>query len=185
MGASDLQILQQRADGTWIWVPISYLPQGLIRYDSAGNPLCSNTVVISGVTDGSNAGAGVIGQFMSSLVAIGSAVSLSTTVASNITSLTLTAGDWDVSGSVNYTYSAATISQKTAGISGASATLPSDGSESYSGAVVTLSTSSDGISIPKIRSSSASPVTVYLVGRATFSAGTVAGFGSLFARRVR
>jgi hypothetical protein len=140
---------------------------------------------IVGGTDASNATAGHVGEYPSSSVPIGSAVSLTTATSANVTSISLTAGDWDVSGNINYTAGTATVTGKISGISTTSATLPTDGSEVYSGVQLTLGTATDGSAVPRKRISVSGTTTVYLVGQATFSAGTVTAFGSITARRIR
>ena len=53
---------------------------------------------LAGVTTNSNAAAGIVGEYISSSIASGSAVSLTTGVSANVTSISLTAGDWEVYG---------------------------------------------------------------------------------------
>ena len=58
----------------------------------------SETIVtpnLVGVTSASNAAAGSVGEIISALVAVGSPVSLVNATAKNVTSISLTAGDWD------------------------------------------------------------------------------------------
>jgi Pectate lyase superfamily protein len=134
---------------------------------------------------GGNATAGSIGEYVSSAIASGSAVSLTTATAANVTSISLTAGDWDVDGNVNIAGSTATYTQGVGGISTTSATLPTDGTEVNSGAQFTALSVTDGLTLPRKRVSISSTTTVYLVGKATFSAGTMTAYGSISARRVR
>jgi hypothetical protein len=140
---------------------------------------------ILGVTDASNATAGNDGEFVSSLIASGSAVSLTTATAANITSISLTAGDWDVEGNIDFSASTATVTGTSGGISTTTATVPTDGSEVYSGVQVTLLSENDAVTLPRKRISISGTTTVYLVGKSTFSAGSVSAFGSITARRVR
>jgi hypothetical protein len=51
---------------------------------------------------GGGAGAGQIGEFVSSLVTYGTTVSISSGLAFNLTSISLSPGDWEVSGSIWY-----------------------------------------------------------------------------------
>lgn len=152
---------------------------GGIHATQANNTL--NPIV--GATDGGNAAAGIWGEYQSSAIASGGAVSLTDATAANITSISLTAGDWDVEGNVNIAGATATYSQGVAGISATSATLPTDGTEVYSGAQFTLLSVTDGVALPRKRINVTVTTTVYLVGRASFSAGTMTGYGSITARR--
>jgi hypothetical protein len=140
---------------------------------------------IVGTTAAGNATAGNLGEYVPSLIASGSAVSLTTATAANVTSISLTAGDWDVGGNVNFTETTSTVTARSAGISTTTATLPTDGSEAYCGVQSTLTSEINTISLPRKRINVSSTTTVYLVGSATFSAGTCAGFGTITARRVR
>lgn len=142
-----------------------------------------------GVIDASSSGAGNVGEVVSSLVASGSAVSLTTATPANITSISLTAGDWDVQANVNVlgastTTAAAALQQ--VGISTTSATLPTDGSQVIVAVPVATTTSfNTGASIPRVRINVSITTTVYLVAEATFTAGTVTAYGGITARRVR
>ena len=136
-------------------------------------------------TTNNDATAGSLGEYVSSLIASGSAVALTSTIDSNITSISLTAGDWDVEGNVNYYLTGATCTQKVCGITSTSATVPTDGSEVDNGTPSTALTANDGSSIPRKRFSLASTTTIYLVADATFSLGTIKAGGTITARRVR
>ncbi|MEF1435483.1 hypothetical protein QWU86_11715, partial [Neisseria gonorrhoeae] len=83
------------------------------------------TAGIVGTTTNNNANAGSDGEFISSSVVVGSAVALTTNVTANVTSITLTAGDWDVAGTVSINPArSTTIAAVIAGISNTTATLP-------------------------------------------------------------
>lgn len=140
---------------------------------------------IKGTTTNDNATALNVGEYASSLVAVGSAITMTTTVTSNITSISLTAGDWDVEGNVNFTEGAITISQRTAGLTSTSATIPTDGSQAYNGYQTVGTTQINSIALTRKRFSLSGTTTIYLVANADFSGGTCAGFGSITARRVR
>ncbi len=125
-------------------------------------------------------------DLVTSLVASGSAVSLTTATAANVTSLALSNGAWDVGGTVNFSGAGATTTALSAGISSTSATIPSDGSEVYSGLQPVVTSYTDSITLPPKRIVvTTGSVSVYLVGRSTFSAGTTAAFGQITARRVK
>ncbi len=141
--------------------------------------------IILGTATNDNAASGYVGEYVSSLIASGSAVSFTTATAANVTSISLTAGDWDVEGNVNFSETTSTVTARTSGISTTSATLPTNGSEAYCGVQSTVTSETNTITLPRKRISLASTTTVYLVGSATFSAGTCAGFGTITARRVR
>lgn len=157
----------------------------VMTIDSVGTLIVGAANNIKGTATNNNATAGNIGEYTSSLVASGSAVSLTTATTANVTSISLTAGDWDVVGNINYIGTTATVTGKIAGITSTSATMPTDGSEVYSGVQMTVVTATDGVSVSSKRFSISGTTTVYLVAQATFSAGTVTAFGGITARRVR
>jgi len=138
-----------------------------------------------GTTTSDSAAAGDIGQSVSALVAAGSAAALTTNTGLNVTSISLTAGDWDVEGNVNLSAAAATITAMSAGITATSATVPADGSEIYNGQQTVTASMTTSLTMPRKRISIAATTTIYLVARSTFSAGAVSTFGSITARRVR
>ena len=131
------------------------------------------------------AGAGEIGELIDSPIAVGSAVSLTSATAANVTSITLTPGSWLVHGHVNLSAGSATRTAASAGISTTTATLPTDGSEVTSGIQTTTTTHKDGITLqPKqVLVAAGTTQVVYLVASATFSAGTVAAYGQISAIR--
>lgn len=145
----------------------------------------SNTAIsIHGTNTNDTAAGGYVGEFTSSNVAAGSAVSLTDSVAANVTSISLSAGDWFVYGNVGFTLSvSATVIQ--AWISTTSATAPTTpGSGGYSILAASGFLSGSLLPISGIRISLASTTTVYLGTFATFT-GTGAAYGFIGARRAR
>lgn len=147
----------------------------------------SQTNGIVGTTTNNNANSGAIGEYVSSSVVQGSAVGLTTGTPANITSIILTAGDWDVSGNVVFlTDTATSYSIISGGISSVSATQPSSelrGVFTEAGAVPGIALLSVGV--PTQRISMGSTTTIYLVSFSTFSVSTMSTFGTISARRVR
>jgi hypothetical protein len=146
---------------------------------------CMATSVFLGTATNDNAPAGAVGEYTSSLVASGSAVSLSNNTGANITSISLTAGDWDVGGSVNFTETTSTVTGRSAGVTSTTATVPTDGSEAFCGVQSTVTSETNSITLSRKRFSLSATTTIYLVAKASFSAGTCAGFGQITARRAR
>lgn len=151
---------------------------------SAFTGATTHTGGIVGTVAGGNATAGNVGQTIGSLVAVGSAVALTvSTTVYNVSSISLTAGDWWVQGQVSYTETVATASARSAGVGTTSATLPTDGSEGNCGVQSTLTTEVNMIALAWKRINVSSTTTVYLCAAATFSAGTVSAYGALVALR--
>lgn len=149
----------------------------------------SSTAGVLGTTTNDNADAGTVGEYTSSSILVGSAVSLTTGTEANVTSISLSAGDWDVSGSVLYNINGATTSTAhAAAINTVSATWPTDAAENNSShAILTLGANPFYITrnLSRMRLSLSGATTVYLLARATFAVSTFAAYGFISARRVR
>jgi hypothetical protein len=143
-----------------------------------------STGVFVGVSTNSNAAAGIVGEYIESYIALGSATALTTNVAKNVTSISLTAGDWDVSGWVGFTLNGATTSTAfAAGTSSTSATLGTDYFvETFTSAVAG---SVQQFTAPIIRFSLAATTTIYLIAYCTFLISTASAYGRISARRIR
>ncbi len=148
-----------------------------------------NQPILNGVTDASSASAGTVGQVISSSVDVGSAVSLTTGTPANVTSISLTAGDWDVYGSVGFSVNVlTTIGGLSAAIGTTSATLPL--ASSISGCVTTIGTTlttgeSQIVTPGSCQINVSGTTTVYLVAQMTFAVNTAAAYGIIWARRRR
>jgi hypothetical protein len=146
---------------------------------------------LKGVTDGSDAAAGNVGEYVSTVVGIGTITGWTSGVAKNIASISLTAGDWSVWGTGIYGATAAltgaglvtAISLTSAGFDSGVATAALPG-RIDSPVLPTTSWGHTHIMGPR-RINVTSPTTIYLVGLGNFSAGTLNAGGSLEARRVR
>ena len=141
-----------------------------------------------GTNTNDNAPVGFVGEFVSSSVASGSAVALTTATNANVTSISLTAGDWEVAGEVWQTLAGGaspTVGQ--AGISTSSTTFGS-GPGTGSRAIIPATIGANQVPVIVLapcRLSLASTTTVYLIGEALFGSGTVSAYGVITARRMR
>jgi hypothetical protein len=151
----------------------------------------TSTSGIIGTTTNDNAAAGSVGEFVSSVILNGGTlVSLTSTTAVTIVSISLTAGDWDVWGNVNYNggastlvvYAACGLSLTNNGIPDAS--LYSSNSYGTAGLAV-FAANNVGFSVPQQRFSFSTTTTVYLVTNQQFSVSTMTAAGGIYARRMR
>jgi len=165
----------------------------LSTIDQTGITSPVGPLVLTGVTDGSNATAGTVGEYISSTVAVGSAVSLSTATGAftgkTITSISLTAGDWDIFGSVGINNASTTnFIAAAGGISTTSDTLSSSYEQetrfSYGSSGLVLNNVISFV-VPTLRVSISSTTTYYLIGYAQFTVSTATAFGQIMARRRR
>lgn len=141
-----------------------------------------------GTTTNDNAAAGFIGEYISSTIASGSAVSLSTSLSTHtITSISLTAGDWDVRGIVCFTYGVASVTGVLAAVGLVTNAFPdtaSVGATNACGAFPALA-SAPPLSTGVARFSLASTTTVFLTAAGQYTGGTPTAYGQISARRVR
>jgi hypothetical protein len=161
---------------------------------------------IKGVTDGSSAASGFVGEWVYSNIPSASAVTLTTTgTVYQITSISLTAGDWNVSASVNIHLSSTTMTTGRGGISTANnaLTVPSTSttnvaSNSYDTFASLISTSNASsqsttlglggdllLSTKTSRVNLSGTVTLYLVATAAFTGTAPTAYGTIEARRMR
>jgi hypothetical protein len=138
-----------------------------------------------GVSTNSNAHIGYPGQYVSSTVLLGGAVALTSNVAANITSIPLSAGDWDIYGSVNFSPAGTTqIAVEEAGVSQTSATLPTPPSGGFTGTSATMPAGGQiTLVLGHSPLSLAAPTTLYLVAYAVFTVSTCGAYGIIEARR--
>jgi len=161
---------------------------GDVTGTSSGSSV-TTTIAIGGqlpaTTTNDSAAAGKLGEYQLITVTSGQAVGLSSTVSKNVLETTLTAGDWDVTGQVDYVAGGGTsIQYMQQGASTVSATLPSQ--DGYSSIVLGATVTTDpGNPIPVSRMSVSTTTSVYLVTKASFSISTLSAYGTLRARRVR
>ena len=139
---------------------------------------------VLGTSTNDNAITGYVGELVSSQVANASAVSLANNTPKNVTTITLTAGDWDVEGHVYNAFSVgATLTSSWCSLT--SATTPDASIRSGTGMASALM-GNQGNTTPLLRVSvSAGSTTVYLSTIALFASGTGAASGIIQARRVR
>ncbi len=145
-------------------------------------------VDIKGTNTNDSAAAGNVGEFVSGTVASGSAVGLTSATGANVTSISLTAGDWDVSGNIIFIPAATTsITALFASSSSTSATVAADyyRFDDQRAAYVPAGGGRIGSPIPTQRFSLSGTTTIYLVAQANFTVSTLSAYGFISARRVR
>jgi hypothetical protein len=144
---------------------------------------------IAGVTGGTAASAGYIGQVLSSCIVRGSGTALTSASTINFLTLSLTAGDWDVEGNVNLvgTASTATNGNFTNSITTTSATSNTDGSEITAPTLALSSfTGYDTVTLPRkvVNVSVTTPTYLVVNFQGTITSGTGTLWGCITARRV-
>jgi len=144
-----------------------------------------------GTNTNDNATAGQIGERIGSFIAASAAVTYTTNQTKNLTSISLTAGDWDVRGQVTFLLSsvpASTLFGCQANIGTTTGAIVDDGGQANN-TFTTSTVAGSGLatcSLSPRRISLASTTTVYLVGDApAFASGSCTAYGFIEARRMR
>jgi len=149
----------------------------------------STTSGIVGTVTNDNAATGSVGEYVESVIASGSAVSITSGAAKDLTSITLSAGDWDVDGVLQYLFPASTSYT----FLEASISLTANTVDTTNGRAVILvvpaTVPSAGITVsaavPPLRFSLSGSTTIHFVGLALFTVSTLSMYGIVRARRVR
>lgn len=135
--------------------------------------------------------AGEVGETVSSYIASSPGTSYTSAQTKNLTSISLTAGDWDVRGTISWSVAGGPLSAiyiAQASIGTTTGTFNDDSAQGYNMFTSTASSATGVFSTalsPK-RISLASTTTVYLVGRSpTQASGTCTAWGFIEARRIR
>ena len=156
--------------------------------DSSTGFTPSQTNGIVGTTTNNSANAGSVGELVEQNIASGSAVALTTTTATNIASISLTAGDWDVWGETcTNNPGTSTISYIFNAINTTSATLPT----APNGGAMALAQytypagANNYLYTGMKRLSLSATTTVYLIGYVVFGVSTMGMYGYIGARRRR
>jgi len=129
--------------------------------------------------------AGQIGEYLFAQVLQSSPVAIVNNQVLNITQITLSAGDWGVSGNVGFAFAGGGATMLSCGINTVSAQIPTGGTPINMlqlGGNVTIPASN--MPIPATRIVLAAPAIIYLVATGTFT-GTGIVYGTMNARRVR
>src|ERR1700677_395455 len=148
----------------------------------------STTLGIVGTTLADNANAGSVGEYV---LQAGGQVAVPNTVATNGTSFTLTAGDWDVYGIAGFVSSGGVNLQNLlAGISTTSGAFSSypNAVSNYGGILLTSAVLAvpHNITAQMTRGNVSAPTVVYLIVQAGYTgAGSVGAVCDIYARRVR
>lgn len=146
----------------------------------------TNKTIVGTTSNGAPA-AGDIGEVIKSENLIGSAVSLVTGVPKTITSIALTAGDWDIWGIVLFAPDSGTTStQLIGGINTTTNLLPTPPSLPYglwAGSIA--GATAPAICLHQVPILLSGTTTYYLVAQSTFSASTSTAYGGIYAKRRR
>jgi hypothetical protein len=165
------------------------LTAGLLTSSSNGTVSITAAGQIAGTATNDSASAGKVGEYIFSEILSGSGVSLTSATAKDVTTISLTAGDWDVWGNVGFNPAGSTTATLYFGwISTTANTLP--GVVPNKGAMVIQSQSFPAgaaqiMPVGRTRISVAGTTTISLGVQSTFAVSTMSAYGFIGARRVR
>lgn len=139
---------------------------------------------VKGTSTNNSAAAGYVGEAVRAAV-VASGTALTTGTGLSLTSISLTAGDWDVSCMICFN-GAVTATVFSGSISATNNTLAGNyGDDTFQSSLAPTAVADACFSIPSLRVNLASTTTYYLVAQATFTVGTCKAYGRISARRVR
>ncbi len=138
-----------------------------------------------GTTTNDNAAAGHVGEYISSVIPVASPVTMASNAATDVTSISLTAGDWDITANVSYIGMGTTAIGAYVWTSTTSATVVDQSlyTDIGLGAAAVLTTI--GLNAPSVRYSLSTPTTIYLTSYLANTSGTGSACGAIYARRAR
>lgn len=140
---------------------------------------------VAGTLSTSSAGVGIIGQIIDQQVAVGTIISLTSAIANNFTSMSITAGDWEVAASAYFLCNTSTtvnwLQSSISTVSGAVVQAPplAFNQQVYGG--TTPFPSGTNVATTKmgpIEVHVSTPTTYYLVSSASFGTSWCAGYGA-------
>jgi hypothetical protein len=140
---------------------------------------------VLGTSTNDNAASGYVGELISSVISSGSAVTMTRNTNIDVTSISLTAGDWDVWANINYITLGTSPTNIYAWTSSTSATTPD---ASLYNALIYASGApgaNTGLSAPFHRYSLSTTTTIYLTGALVNASGNGTACGGIYARRAR
>jgi hypothetical protein len=151
--------------------------------------------LIVGTTTNNNAVAGNLGEYVSQTVPPVGEITLTSGTSVGTANISLTAGDWDISGTADFNIAATTsVTQLQAGISLSNSAFGAQTGGSGLGADPTTSFVETAfvptnlpfsLSTPVVRLSIATTTTVFLTVNAVFTVTGIQAYGTIRARRVR
>jgi hypothetical protein len=151
----------------------------------------ASTATITTSAGTSPPAAGALGEIISNNQPSGSAVALTTATSANVISVSVTAGEWNVWGTITFNLAAASSTILSGSGSATSATMNTQPGTGGYGADALFTEDIPTTTLTGLISRNfssfvriSSTTTMFLVANATFSVGTISAYGSINFRRV-
>lgn len=136
------------------------------------------------VVNGTTAPTGLVGEVLSSVVALGAPVALVSATPKDVTTLALTPGHWTCYGSVGFAPNASTtITSLSGGINTSANTLPTSNIPEFIYNLPFTTGASDLFAVPTATYNPTTNTTLHLVAASTFGTNTQAAFGNIECQR--
>jgi len=186
-GTNTFEYYSQRAGGTTDHLRVFGYLNNKILLDIV-NTATTSQVAITGTNTNDSAASGNVGEYISATVLRAAAITTTNSTAfQSLTSISLTAGDWDVTGVAAEFGGTATTGFDLEVYVGTSATA-ADGAYAVNIGETTSTSNGNGDSgtcIPNVRISLSTTTTVYIMVVTQFTTGTGKVYGRISARRIR
>lgn len=145
---------------------------------------------LTGTTTNDNAAAGKIGEYIEGVLDVASATALVTNVPKTVTSISLTAGDWDVYGNIGINPAATTsiqiLRESLSLVTNTLDTTPGRfAAWAHSTTVIGANAARMVLGAMAARFSLAATTTIFLVADCAFTVSTNEAYGKIWARRAR
>lgn len=185
INALDLSLSGQTGSGAFVGANTpTLITPNLGNAIASGIVFSPTTAGLRGTTVADEADVLIVGEFAIGTVLVADAISVSDGVATNITSLSLSAGDWDISGTLYFATSGAATTWL-GWFNTVSATQPDAIFVTGRQTSASLVNEIFDFAVSPTRILVSSPTTVYLSALASFSTGTALVGGQIMARRSR
>lgn len=190
MARNGVSLIGQTGTGNFVGATSPTLSAPILGVASATSINFSSVNGIIGFTDGSSAPAGSVGEIISSQILFSNAQALTSNTILALTTIPLTAGEWDIYGLAGYTGGATTLvkhmhawTSSTTGSAPNSALITSVSLGTVGVAIFAQGFYSMAIKLNTLQLNTTT--TTYLNVRSTFTTSTCSCFGKIWARRVR
>jgi hypothetical protein len=192
---SSSQVNTNKSDEVNIWTGLEALTKTFAKLKMDADPgtaleVATRQFAISppGTTTNDNAATGIKGEYVSASVLVSSPTNApATTNEGDLMSISLTAGDWDISLNMGCKLNAATITEWSAGISTTTgnSVVGLIAGDNFGEGPIPVAATDAFVVIPAWRVSISSTTIYYAKMEVTYSAGTPRLYGRISARRVR
>lgn len=189
----NVRISSATAAGAWTFGPSAFSGTHIFNGTASATvavstPIVSNTagVAVSGTNTNDSAGAGVVGEYLVSRVStVTNVPGITNNFAATGCTLSITAGDWDLTAIATLSLNGSTTTFVRIGISTAPTSESGSAGDALADGTPPTTLTNTTLVVPSYRVSLTSTTTYYLINQSNFSAGTPQYTCRLSGRRAR